>query len=692
MYYNNISKKLTNNEYRFKTEKEFENEYGENWRYSMPSDIGWVDSMNYLFGIDLDKKLIRLDCGVFSGNVEYGFPYFKIRNGNYTTYNITMDMLTKNNVILDYNTPKKLIYEKKNFEYGNIIFKCNTIDDLITIQKIAFLNEFVWYNITEDGNLPIDQIRKYDINDGIYIAFDTNEMDMLNNTGNINRIKYELGNSIENAIIDIYGEDVILVNNINKFRVLFGNIIDYNKPKQLVYESKVITNYYNIITKQRTIYPFRFKTEKEFEKEFGERWWNHIDAGWNHNNDEGIYCMNYLLGTDLESELTKEEIIREFDNDYDLHDYDEKFDISRDMIVENDNGINYNTPKQLVYEELNNSTKYDVIIIKLMHTDDDDDDDDDDEFINIQRFLFEKGYKWVGGYGRLKMDLGDREYILAKYGKDITSLTYDEDNIEYMNNEYKNNIYVNGLSELKQLFDIRIDYNTPKQLVYEGRINFKYKYRFKTETEFIDEFGENWKWNGNTGWSTSGDMDYLFGKEIEPIYYEELLDKNGKLNVNGDRRLFSYQGWSIYTKMIKIPIEPEYNTPKQLIYENILTKTYYNTITKKNTTYPYRFRTEKEFEDDYDINWRSLVGWNDIGAMDYLFGKDFNYDMTKEYIDRQRGREFFLTDYESGYIDGDDQWMISKNMLIKNDNGINYNTPRQLVYENKILKYNKYNK
>lgn len=43
------------------------------------------------------------------------------------------------------------------------------------------------------------------------------------------------------------------------------------------------------------------------------------------------------------------------------------------------------------------------------------------------------------------------------------------------------------------------------------------KYRFKTEEEFIKEFGENWKNDISKCWNNEGSMDYLFGKNITPM-------------------------------------------------------------------------------------------------------------------------------------------------------------------------------
>jgi hypothetical protein len=45
-------------------------------------------------------------------------------------------------------------------------------------------------------------------------------------------------------------------------------------------------------------------------------------------------------------------------------------------------------------------------------------------------------------------------------------------------------------------------------------------WRFKTEEEFLAQYGEDWKRSIDERWNESGKMDYLFGKEIKPKYLE----------------------------------------------------------------------------------------------------------------------------------------------------------------------------
>ena len=87
------------------------------------------------------------------------------------------------------------------------------------------------------------------------------------------------------------------------------------------------------------------------------------------------------------------------------------------------------------------------------------------------------------------------------------------------------------------------------------------RYRIKTEQEFIDEFGEDWRWRTGCRWNIQGIMDYLFGMEINNYkpnedYYIHWVD-------NPDDFYFE---WSISHDMIK-KITINYNVKKVLVYD-----------------------------------------------------------------------------------------------------------------------------
>lgn len=55
-YYNIIERKSTTFAYRFKTKEEFENQYGENWRYRLYFRWGLNSGMDELFGKNLETR------------------------------------------------------------------------------------------------------------------------------------------------------------------------------------------------------------------------------------------------------------------------------------------------------------------------------------------------------------------------------------------------------------------------------------------------------------------------------------------------------------------------------------------------------------------------------------------------------------------------------------------------------------
>ena len=83
--------------------------------------------------------------------------------------------------------------------------------------------------------------------------------------------------------------------------------------------------------------------------------------------------------------------------------------------------------------------------------------------------------------------------------------------------------------------------------------------RFKTEEEFIKEYGKNWLSNSNIHWNDEGEMDYLFGT---PIKIKGKLDDYD--NYTEVTRILRKEGgnvWFIYKNMLK-QLEPSYKPRK----------------------------------------------------------------------------------------------------------------------------------
>jgi hypothetical protein len=94
-----------------------------------------------------------------------------------------------------------------------------------------------------------------------------------------------------------------------------------------------------------------------------------------------------------------------------------------------------------------------------------------------------------------------------------------------------------------------------------------YKYRFKTEKEFIDEYGENWK--NIVMWSDN--MYYLLGQDFE-VNVNDLDDRKIFAIFYRDQYYYSNynmgknppHGWGIFTNMLKRKVNYD---PKKLIFD-----------------------------------------------------------------------------------------------------------------------------
>ena len=92
-------------------------------------------------------------------------------------------------------------------------------------------------------------------------------------------------------------------------------------------------------------YPYRFRTEEEFEKDFGSNWYAIIIYNWNSEMD----CM---LGTDLEitDQIFLDEILDKSNTSYTMQIFYHSWWISKDMIVKNKPKIPSYKPKKIKRE------------------------------------------------------------------------------------------------------------------------------------------------------------------------------------------------------------------------------------------------------------------------------------------------------------------------------------------------------
>ena len=220
----------------------------------------------------------------------------------------------------------------------------------------------------------------------------------------------------------------------------------------------------------------------------------------------------------------------------------------------------------------------------------------------------------------------------------------------------------------------------------------EHEYRFKTKEEFRSEFGSYWR--DSVPQTFVPEMDYLFGKD----YINEVSD-NDVDNDDYDDEIGRIDGWSISLPMLIKNTEGvtinNYFKNKN-IYES--KKSYYNSVKKENTIYPYRFKTIDEMKNEYlnfvtenqpeenntfeniGNRWRDYIDCFFSSNMDYLCGEDYE----DEYLTIENGDNYRLPGYYQNFN-------ISTQMLTENSDSPLYNmvsNKRKNIYENKVIKYN----
>ena len=137
--------------------------------------------------------------------------------------------------------------------------------------------------------------------------------------------------------------------------------------------------------------------------------------------------------------------------------------------------------------------------------------------------------------------------------------------------------------------------------------------------------------------------------------YSDIDTENKTFGGYTDYNMDNYIQLTYPEDMVKIKtvlgLSPSYEPKKfdRTIESKIEPKQYFNHKTKKFTIYPFRFKTEEEFIEEFGDRWASPVDWG-VSSMNYLFGQDFkSFDPTAT----------------GGNQDG---WHINRKMLIENDN------------------------
>jgi len=179
-------------------------------------------------------------------------------------------------------------------------------------------------------------------------------------------------------------------------------------------------------------------------------------------------------------------------------------------------------------------------------------------------------------------------------------------------------------------------------------------YRVKTEEEFKQQFGDNWR--DKTPWTKGTSMDWLFGKRITEVVdqdnYDAIYDK-----IN-DKEHFGTSKEKDKDKQIY------YLYPIMWIYDPASSKT---DDSKKHVLENYRIKTKEEFEKYYGGP-ENVPGWALAGGMDWMFGKKLT-----ELIDDSEYDAVYkkVKDLKSFYSDSEKDpeanwWTIEPEMWIWN--------------------------
>ena len=165
----------------------------------------------------------------------------------------------KKSPIINYNEPKKLVYESSKYEYNMVIVKVDDTDDIIKIYD--FIDKT--FNITTDRYL-ISRINNFPN----YVYIPTN-IDRLGDS-----YIYLSSNTITDWMIQKYiiddnkvDNDILTMNELYKLKPIINNgtkkfNVNYNEPKKLVYESKDNSN---------ILYAFDFDETLVFSERFEEK-------------------------------------------------------------------------------------------------------------------------------------------------------------------------------------------------------------------------------------------------------------------------------------------------------------------------------------------------------------------------------------------------------------------------------------
>jgi hypothetical protein len=355
--------------------------------------------------------------------------------------------------------------------------------------------------------------------------------------------------------------------------------------------------------KPKTAWSWRFKTEEEFENEYGENWFENIGGtGVNWGTDMDEYNMSFLEGQPIKESADSRKMLEI-------------------MFKGNGNEMLINVKKYFGIQNPSLSGAKDFLIVKQMLT--------DEPLPQVAktwnwRFKTEEELQQEFGLNLWKTVTawnmnGDMDYLL---GKPIIESDLSKQFIENLlqskavSIDTNKNLGIDSGSSNTWAIKEQLVTNKPlpTAVTSTSPTTSAWNWRFKTEEEFKEEYGDDWR--EAVEWSIHGGMDYLIGEPIaESSESRDLIaylkkGKNDKL-INTFRELGISSGddddWILAYNMLT-------NKPLPKV---ILTRGKSLTA-PTHTAWTWRFKTEKEMQSDFGAEWREEWG---IEERDFLFGK-----------------------------------------------------------------------
>ena len=276
--------------------------------------------------------------------------------------------------------------------------------------------------------------------------------------------------------------------------------INYPENNKIIFELLEINppRYSKKILESKEQWPYRFKTKKEFEKEYGENWRNIVNF-----NSAGD--MDYLCGTVLEKDFNHSML------------YDHWY-INIDMLTKNEPEVPNYKPKKFnrTYESIENKYPYRKIVIKVTN-----------EYENkiVQEKLYSLGCSWPNyPYNSKVIEFFDRYdgigFIFVEIkNKKLTKS--DSANIQYL----IDNNYDPVIIEFKDLL-------TVENIIKNGRRIMSASSMYKPKKRLIEGISINTDVKETNYFKKYSSFIVVFDTDIESMEFDKIrLLLNDKFNI-----------------------------------------------------------------------------------------------------------------------------------------------------------------